>query len=184
MSKTADEIARKLKEINHRDNDTMIGIVKSVDADNAVCDVDVDGLLFSEVQLKSIMKSGTKGTKLLPKKDSVVIVERIGKSNELFVAMYSELDSITWEIENMKYFVDKDGFVFNNGNNKGMVKLPELVQKLNNLENKVNQIITWTSTHTHTGVTVGMGSTSFAVGVSGSLTPTQESDLENQKVKH
>lgn len=179
MSKTADEIARKLKEINHRDNDTMIGIVKSVDADNAVCDVDVDGLLFTEVQLKSIMKSGTKGVKLLPKKNSIVIVERIGKSNELFITMYSEVDSILWEIEDMKFFVDKDGFAFNDGNNDGIPKVNPVTQKLNNIENKVNQIIAQYNSHVHPAN--GAPTTSL---ITGALTTTNKNDLENTKVKH
>jgi len=179
MSKAAQEIAKKLKDITHRENDTMIGVVKSVDSDNAVCDVDVDGLTYSEVQLKSIMKSGTKGIKLLPKKDSVVIVERIGKSNELFITMYSEIDSILWEVENMKFFVDKDGFAFNDGNNDGIPKVNPVTQQLNKLENKVNQVIAQYNSHAHSAN--GAPTTSL---ITGTLTTTNKDDLENKDVKH
>ncbi|HUM50491.1 MAG TPA: hypothetical protein PK431_01710 [Chitinophagales bacterium] len=182
MSKTAADIISKLKQITHRDNDTMIGTVTEIDSDKGTIEVDVDGLTYYEVQLKSIVKNGVKGAKVVPAKDSVVIVERIGKSNELFVTMCSEVESILWEIEDMKYFVDKDGFVFNDGNNKGMVKITELVEKLNNLENKVNQLVTWSSTHTHPVPSLGTSGT--AVGVTGILTTTQVSDIENENVKH
>ena len=185
MSKTAQQIAQKLKEMNHRENDTMIGTVNSVDSDNAVCEVDVDGLTYSEVQLKSIMKSGTKGVKLLPKKDSVVIVERIGKSNELFITMYSEIDSISWEIEDMKLFVDKNGFVFNDGNNKGMVILQKIVERYNKIEQDINNLKTaltgWTPVSQHGGAALKAAAASWA---GQQLVKTVDNDIENTKVKH
>lgn len=178
------EVAEKIRQIVHRENDTMMAIVKEVDAEKGTCDVEIDGLIFFEVRVKSIIKDAVKGIKVLPAVKSVVVVERIGKSNELFITMFSEIDSITWEIENMKFLADKDGFVYNDGANKGMVKLPQLVQRLNLIESKVNDIITWTSTHTHSGVTAGPGTSGPAVGITGSLIQTAEEDIENPKVKH
>jgi len=86
------------------------------------------------------------------------------------------------EVENI--YIDTQGdTIFNGGTLDGMVKVGDLVTKLNNLENKVNDLVTWSSTHTHTGVTPGPGSTGTAVGVVGTLTPTQQSELENTKIK-
>jgi hypothetical protein len=184
MSKVAEEIRRKLLEMTSSSDAIMIGEVKSVDVDEATMEVDVDGSTFHDVRLKSIIDSEAKGIKVLPKQDSIVLVSRLGKSNELFVVMYSEVDSILWEIEDMKLFVDKDGFVFNDGNNKGMVKLPELVQKLNNLENAFNQHLAKYNSHIHPGGTIG-GSTGVATVLdTNTLTTTTENDLENTKVKH
>lgn len=185
MSNAATEIHQKLKDITHRENDTMIAIVKEVDSDAGTIDVDVDGLVFYEVQLRSIVKDGVKGIKILPKKDSVVIVERIGKSNELFVTMFSEIDSIVWEIENMKYFVDKDGFVFNDGNNKGMVKMPEMVQQMNKIEDDINNLKTaitgWTPVPNDGGAAFKAAAAAWSAQ---QLVKTVDTDIENTKVKH
>ena len=61
-----------------------------------------------------------------------------------------------------------------------LIKITELVDKLNNLEDKVNSIVTTYNSHTHAS------SSSPAVPlVTGSpLTPTTINDLENPNVKH
>lgn len=185
MSKQAEEIARKLREMLKSSPGTLIGTVQQVNADDPSVDVEIDGLVFHEVQLTSSMDNSLKGIKILPKKDSVVLVQRIGESNELFVVMFSEVDSIQWEIENMKLFVDKDGFVFNGGNNKGMVKLPELVDQLNAIQDDVNnfkQIMSsWTPVPNDGGAELKSAAASWA---GQQLERTTEDDIENKDVKH
>ena len=67
----------------------------------------------------------------------------------------------------------------------GLVKVSELVDKLNNLENKVNSLISSYNTHVHTGVTTGPGSSAVTPSIiTGTLTPTIIADIENDKVKH
>lgn len=67
----------------------------------------------------------------------------------------------------------------------GLVKIADLVTKLNNLENKVNDLITAMNTHVHTGVTTGAGSSAIGtVPIVGALTPTVQANLENTTVKH
>ena len=185
MSKTANEIKEKIRAMTTNVVQCMIGTVISIDEDNAVCDVEVDGNTYYDVHLKSVMDENVKGIKILPAKDSIVLVERIGNSNELFVAMYSEVDAILWEIGDLKFHFDKDGFIFNGGDNKGMVKLPELVQKLNNMENKVNELIGICKSMTVALAPSGtypLGTTFFASVQK--LTTTQENELENKKIQH
>jgi hypothetical protein len=150
--------------------------VNSVDTSERTCEVTpLNGKadLF-DVRFQAEL-SLTEGMFIEPKVNSTVLVAFIN-SVQAAVVMCSEIENI---------YIDTQGdTVFNGGQNDGMVKVGDLVTKLNNLENKVNDLVTWTSTHTHTGVTPGPGSTGTAVGIVGTLTPTQQSDLENTKVQH
>ncbi len=150
--------------------------VNSVDTSERTCEVTpLNGKadLF-DVRFQAEL-SLTEGMFIEPKVNSTVLVAFIN-SIQAAVVMCSEIENI---------YIDTQGdTVFNGGQNDGMVKVGDLVTKLNNLENKVNDLVTWTSTHTHTGVTPGPGSTGTAVGIVGTLTPTQQSDLENTKVQH
>lgn len=61
----------------------------------------------------------------------------------------------------------------------GLVRVSDLVDKLNALENKVNGIINTFNLHTHAGT----GSPPTPT-ITGTLTPTQITDIENTKVQH
>lgn len=65
----------------------------------------------------------------------------------------------------------------------GLVKVVELTQKLNNLENKVNEIIATFGTHTHNVTAVG-APTGITTPIEGNLTISQREDIENVNVKH
>jgi len=154
----------------------QVAQVKSVDKDKCSCDVQlIEGAELFNVNLRSALDDNKKGFVCFPKIDSLVLVGTIeNNENNAFVLIFSELTDITIDAK----------IVINDGENKGMVKLPELVQKLNAVEQKVNQLVQWSATHTHSGVLTGGGTSGVAVGVSGTLTQTQESDLENENVKH
>ena len=62
---------------------------------------------------------------------------------------------------------------------EGLVKVSDLVTKLNNLEDKVNDLLTAYNTHTH----ASSGAPPVPT-VPGTLTPTTQNDLENPLVKH
>lgn len=95
------------------------------------------------------------GVLLVPSVGSNVIIGQISDF-DYCVLMFSGLDSIT--------FLD--------GSYGGLVKVSDLVGKLNALENKVNQLITW-------GLTV-----SPPFSPSTLLQVTQVSDIENDKITH
>lgn len=85
-----------------------------------------------------------------------------------------ELDDTNKELRitttNGKTLVEKDNiWYFDGGENKGLVKVEQLTTKLNNTENKVNEIIT---------ALLAMGVVLIQ------LTPTTESEIENTNVKH
>ena len=105
---------------------------------------------------------------VLPKVGSNVIVGFVDNNNGVLLVA-GELDEVI--IRGDQY--------------GGLVKVSDLVTKLNNLENKVNTIINTFNTHVHAGVTVGAGATAVTPTlVVGTLTPTTVNDLENALVKH
>jgi hypothetical protein len=109
-----------------------------------------------------------KGFTLIPKDGSVVIVQQTSQATA-YVSMVSKVDQI---------YLAGDA-------NGGLVKVNDLVSKLNNLENKVNAMILIFNAHVHAGVTPGTGSSLVTPTlIAGTLIPTTANELQNNTVKH
>jgi hypothetical protein len=149
---------------------SVLGTVVSVDEDEMTCEVEpIDGgASFMDVRLMADNEDTSKGIFFKPAIDSVVMITPQDEVT-YFVSMVSEVDEV-W------LHGDQYG---------GIVKVADLVTKLNNLEGKVNDLVTAFNSHVHTGVTTGGGSSgTTATQVTGTLTPTQRADIENTDVKH
>lgn len=83
-------------------------------------------------------------------------------------------------------FTETDKIVLRGGEFDGLVKVAELTTKLNNAENKINAIINAYNAHTHIlTLTMGTGTAAPTVTqVTGTLTPTQQADIENPLITH
>lgn len=124
----------------------------------------------ADIPFANLLSTGDKkGFLIIPKVDSFVMVTMTSEDDG-FVSMFGAIESI----------------YLNSDNYGGLIKIEELVTKLNNLENKVNSIISTYNTHTHPYVNVSTPATTSASAsqVTGTLTPTQKADLENTTVKH
>jgi hypothetical protein len=142
-----------------------LGNVVSVNADERTCEVGMDNNVTMTCKL---MAQVGDGILLVPAVGSDVLVGYFTYDNA-FVFMYSDLDTISLKGTELG----------------GLVKVIELTKKLNNLENKVNAIITNFNSHTHAGVTTGPGvSGTTATPVTGALTPTLRTEIENPNVAH
>lgn len=110
-----------------------------------------------------------KGVVIIPADNSVVLVQPIN-AHSGYIALFSNVQSIK--------LLD--------GTFGGLIKIQDLVTKVNNLESKVNTINGALKTHTHAGVTTGAGTsgTSPAFSAITDLTPTQRAELENDKITH
>ena len=114
-----------------------------------------------------LMAENQTGFYIIPKVNSHVVV--CVQNNLSFVTMFSEVQEIQ----------------LNGDNYDGLVKIQELVDKLNNLENAFNQHLVLYNAHTHAGVTSGASSTSPPAAIDTNvLTPTVQTELENLTVKH
>lgn len=76
-----------------------------------------------------------------------------------------------------------DMIIFNGGENGGFVLTPNLITKLNNIENLLNDLISKFNSHTHTGVETGGGvSGPTLTQEGGTLTPTEADDIQSQTI--
>lgn len=182
MSKKNDIISA-IRNIAKNDDEvySILCTVAYVDETNNTCDcvpvLEAPDLLG--VKLMPLDEEGqlVKGFLMIPKLGSMVVVTMLNKEDG-HVTMFSEVEEIQ----------------LNGKNFKGLVKIEDLVDKLNNLEdafnthisNYNNHIIAY-NLHTHLGVTTGMGATGITTPASQdtqNLTLTQVSDLENNTVLH
>ena len=71
--------------------------------------------------------------------------------------MASAIESYSVDLANgFTLAIDEDGnTVINGGENRGLVKLPEIHAAIQALENKVNSLITKYNTHTHVSASPG-----------------------------
>lgn len=156
---------------------TQVATITSVDEDNCSCEAKLlDGIELFDVNLKSIIDN-KKGIVCIPKVNSKVLVGYINNdSKNAFVVAFDELDKVT---------VECDSIIINKGDNKGMVKLPELVDKLNSIEQDLNTLknvfSSWVVAPNDGGGALKGAAASWFGNV---LSTTTESDLENAKIKH
>ncbi len=119
---------------------------------------------ISDVSL--IMNAAT-GFMIIPTVGSIVMVTMQNKETG-YIGMFSGVD-----------------FIHLNGTNyDGLVKIQELITKLNNLESAFNSFVSLYNLHTH-AVSTAPGTTSpVIIPNNNTLTPTQQTELENITCLH
>lgn len=162
-----DKINKAIREMSKTDDEvySIVCNVISVDSTAKTCDCKPVNSTADILGVR-LMAQSSNGFLITPNTNSIVVVTMINKFTG-YVAMFSEIREIQ----------------LNGKNYDGLVKINDVVTKLNNLENKVNAILTWSATHTHAGVTAGFGVTGVASTAGSPLTTTVKSDLENITVK-
>jgi hypothetical protein len=158
-----------------------IGTVESIQGNACTCRVD-DEMEMPNIQLQAGVCDGWL---LIPAIGSTVVILK-SMQNDAFVALYSDVESAYLQAGNGSIEILSDGSVtLNDGSLGGITKGIELVQKLNNLENKVNALISNFNMHTHSGVTTGPGASGPTLTpISGTLTPTNVTEISNLKITH
>lgn len=135
------------------------------------CEINIGGLHLSDVRLKAVADGQTEGVMLIiPAVGSRVLVGSLtGDYRDLAVLNIERFE---------KLLLGGDEF-------GGMVKVPELVKKLNLLEKEINDFRTvvggWVPA---TGDGGGALKTTLANWLSGHLTETQQEEIENTKIVH
>jgi hypothetical protein len=162
---------------------TRTGKVISIDETARTCDVEFEDGVTAPIlgcRLNSIVSDYKDSVVLIPRKGSYVFVVSVGGRNEdVFVMGYSEIDKVLVKIGDTSVNMDRDGVVFNGGDNKGLVKVQNMVDWMS----KVHQdLTTLTSLLLNTAV-AGNGAPLGIVFNPGTPSP-QASNFENDKVKH
>lgn len=117
----------------------------------------------------NLLAAPNDGFILVPSIGSTVIIAMTNK-NDYFVVQFSDIDKVRITIGQFEILMTENELLLGDGSYNGLVKVSDLVTKLNNLENRVNIIGTWAAT-----VTPPLTVTP--------LTPTIQSELENTKIK-
>lgn len=111
MSKELDDIRRKIFETIAADaaDPVFQAVVAAVDEREFTCRVRRDDAVdYFDVRLRGLVKGDLKGFAFIPAVGSTVLVCRIGKSNELFVCMFTEIDKVVFTAADTSLTVDKD----------------------------------------------------------------------------
>jgi hypothetical protein len=139
--------------------------VSDIDLGKSICNcTPVDGsAILVNVRLNADYKDGFK---LIPKDGSLVVVSLLNNTTG-FISMVSEVDEIH----------------LNGTNYGGVVKVIELTDKLNALENDINTLKTafssWLVVPNDGGAALKTISATWA---GSQLTPTQQTEIENQTI--
>ncbi len=171
MTKQGEELIEKLKTLGRSPWIVQVATVKEVDTTKLSCTVELlsDETEIPNIRLKAGIDEIKDGLVQIPKVNSVVLIAMINFNIQTHVIVaFSEVEEA----------------IFFNGENGGLVIIGELVTKLNNLESKVNDLISALQ-----GVVIPLapsGTYPFAP-LFADILPLDETtvdDLENDKVKH
>lgn len=90
--------------------ETFYASVVSADEAARTCVVEAEGVRYDDVLLHAVADSARRGFCFVPAEGSTVLVSRIGGSNELYVAMFSEVDRALLTLEDkVSAAIDAEG---------------------------------------------------------------------------
>jgi hypothetical protein len=145
----------------------------------------VGGKIQSQFSNVLLMPSVDDGILYLPTAGSTVIIT-YSKFQQPYVSFFSSIDKILYIVGSSVIKVIDGTIQFNDGSFGGLTKVEVLTQKLNNLENLLNDLISKYNTHTHL-LTLSSGTGTAAPTETietNTLTPTQQTDIENSLITH
>ncbi len=180
-------IAEALAEFVKRGKSPRVVIATVSDIDSSARTITAklaasDGEL-PDVRLTSVIDSNGNYSCDYPKKDSSVWLAIADGSKEAVVIAMSEIEKRELIIGSMKYMVDKDGFVFNDGNKGGLPIVSKVKDNLDTIKNYVTAM--------KAAITSALGTVDAAAGSasSGTFTTTMAAlnmnqvDMENKDIK-
>lgn len=205
MTQRAEEIRRKLKEMAGGDEQVFLATVKEVNEDEFTCTVETStDIQYIDVRLRAVIDPEKKGFCFIPKLESLVLVGRIGNSNELFVALFSEIDKIIFNyledaeitfdaekiflrIKERSIEMTEEAITFNAGDKGSFATdINKLVDKMNALEQDLNDLKTvfktsWVPAPMDGGAALKVAATTWA---GKSFVKTKVDDIKDELIKH
>lgn len=191
-----DELKDAIRRIAGVDYEIYDGFVVAVDQDKMTCDVkvfDSDDSILKQVSLRSVANGEKTGLILVPADDAHVVFCKIEGQSDYTLVNCSELDKVIIDVS-VKVEINAPETVFNDGNNGGLVVVGSCVDKLNAIEQDVNDLKELLQTALGTTVTEqGNGAPSaLQIALDAALNnwygkkikETKVDDIENKKVKH
>ena len=164
-------------------------VAGSVDETAYICDVKVgknNPVTFPAVPLRVLLNKKASLIEIPDdtqgKESSVLLTFRDGNMNRPQILEIDSAKKIIIEIGGSKLEIIDGKFTFNGGSLDGMVKVNSLVTRMNKIETKVTEMINIFNAHRHLGGTISGSTDLSAILVSGSLSNTARSDIENTKI--
>lgn len=159
--------------MNKQEIYSLVCNVDSVDLTDrtCVCTPVNGGAELQDVRIQASIGSSI-GLFIEPEVDSKVVVSFLSREIA-YISLYSEIKNVHLN------FTEK--VIFNDGNNGAMVKIGDLVTQLNDIENKVNDIIAVYNGHTH--VETGASTNPTLSLVTGFLPLTTVTDIDNPEIE-
>lgn len=190
MSEIRDAIYAFLK--RYLKHQVIRGQVVSVNTTQCTMEVQPldDSAVMPAVQLRAGADGNNTGVVLFPRKGSVVLVGLIGNNyNSAYLVKADDLETIKISRTGQGAFsieVNAAGdVILNSGNNGGLVKVNDMVQSLNNIENSINDlkalVTSWTPVSGDGGLAL---KTILSTWQASSLPVSSAVQLEDTKVKH
>ncbi|MFR9574301.1 MAG: hypothetical protein SNG79_01415 [Rikenellaceae bacterium] len=119
MSREIDELREKMRRQFASNVDSVFSaVVTEVDEELFTCTVQRDESVdYYDVRLRGLVNSELQGLAFIPKLESVVLVCRIGTSNELFVVQFTEIDKICFTNNDLTLNLDTEYIDIAKGDN-------------------------------------------------------------------
>ena len=178
------EIIRSIADTNSKTR-LVVGSVKAIDHEARTCDVNPidESAPILGVNLQANQGS-TVGVVVWPKLGSFVVVALYDDYEAGVVVLTDVIDRYDIKVGDMSLSLSAQGIVMNEGALGGLVKVVELTQRLNTIEQDLNSLKTafsaWVPVAQDGGAAL---KTAVSTWATSTLTPTQRSDIENQNVK-
>lgn len=148
---------------------TVLGTVAAVDESAKTCDIDDDGLVMYGIRLQCVTDAAG-GILCVPKKGAAALVVQIEGGDGWMLADCAEYEKI----------------IINGGVNGGLIKINDLINRLNVLEKSLNDLkqvfsTTWVVAPQDGGAALKSAVANWAVDT---ITETKAEDIEDTTVKH
>ena len=159
MTQRTDEIRRKFKEMSTGSEQVFLATVKAVDEEEFFCTIETEtDIQYSDVRLRAVIDPQLKGFCFIPKLESLVLVGRIGNSNQLYVQLFSEIEKIIFNwgddveilfdmekiflrMQERSIEITGQAITFNAGSkNSFATDINKLVDKISKIEGEINSL--------------------------------------------
>lgn len=170
------EVVRKLAGTQFKSQmNISVCEVTAINTDDYSCScTPIDESSNTSLEGVRLMATVDDGFLMIPVIGSTIVVAYSDDTTDPYVIMMSEIDEV---------FATQNKWTFNDGSFGGLIKIREIVQKINNIENLLNHLIGRYNTHTHP--ISGAVANQTAMQETGLITSvTKVDELENKNVIH
>lgn len=140
MGKQEEQLLDALRSHSRTADQVFVADVVSVNQDEDTIDIDIDGLEVGPVRLRSIIDSQGNRVVVYPVVGSMVLIGRIGTSDEMYVQAVGIIDKIMIRIGDMSFEATGDGFKYNDATHT-TANADILKTQLNKLSKRVDDIL-------------------------------------------